>query len=163
MRPAPGSDLSTCFPSSPPLPMLLNKGINESAMIFSFLFKKSRIHQKQLQTIAKINQKYPTFTIYRAHECNVLWIFLNYITKLVRFLIFWYAGWKFWKVSLLIPDQRFFFCPLQISRFEFHPHVNCVNSFQNSGNFENYDLEFNSQFCVQFASNNFWFFWHQKL
>jgi len=74
MRPAPGSDLSTCFPSSPPLPMLLNKGIsqNESAMICSLLFKKSRIHQKQLQTAAKINKKYPTFIIYRAHECNVL-------------------------------------------------------------------------------------------
>jgi len=133
---APGSDLSTCFPSSPPLPMLLNKGINESAMIFSLLFKKSRIHQKQLQTIAKINQKYPTFIIYRAHECNVLWHFWNYVTKLVGFLIFWNAGWKFWKVTLLISDQLIFFCLLQISRFEIHPHVNCVNSFQNSGNFE---------------------------
>ena len=43
----------------------------------------------------------------------------------------------------LIQDQLIFFCALQISRFEIHPHVNCVNSFQNSGNFENCDFKFN--------------------
>jgi len=45
----------------------------------SLLFKKTRIHQKQLmQTIAKFNKKYPKFEIYHGNKCNVLWVFLKH-------------------------------------------------------------------------------------
>jgi len=56
------------------------------------------------------------------------------------------------------PRSINFFLNVANFSFQIHPHVNCVNSFQNSGNFENYDLKFNSQFCVQFAHTIFDFF-----
>jgi len=72
------------------------------------------------------------------------------LQSLWGFLYFEMLDGNFEKFLLLIQDQLIFFWPLQISRCKIHPHVNCLNSFQNSGNFENYDFKFNWQFCVPY-------------